>query len=388
MELSSEDCLHDPVGQLPPEISSEIFILCLDDYPDLQAQSCPTLLLTVCRAWAAVALATPALWRRMRVAARYAGRTPFQERIMHAWFQRAGTSPLSLCLEGSWTRENTEIVREYATRIEELETKFTISSPLTVLIREGELPALKTLKLWGGFSTNEAVEVLRTLPHLVECTFDALRFRTPFDGAAPLVHFNMQHFHVGGVGDILQGINMPNLATLSLSTQFVALAQLVSFLRRSTPPLRDVLLGWHELGAPVVAMQAQLVNECCSLLPMLQTLEVIVDRINALSILTVLADSAHLVPNLCTLTVRLHDWSPTAAVVEFYEQLLAVVLARRSTLRKIRVFHAEAGSTDSSPVQTVIGTLQVLDGLDVRVEDGKTRDSTDSDTDPDASVEY
>ncbi|KAJ7641734.1 hypothetical protein FB45DRAFT_1054168 [Roridomyces roridus] len=379
MELSSEDCLHDPIGHLPPEISSEIFIHCLDDYPDLQAQSCPTLLLTICRAWTAVALATPSLWRRMRVVDDYAGRSPFRERTMHAWFQRAGTSPLSLCLEGSWNRENTEIVREYAARIEELETKFSISSPLPVLIREGELPALKTLKLWGGFPSNDAMEVLRILPHLVECTFDALRFKAPFDGVLPLVHSNMQHFHVGGVGDILQGITMPNLATLSLSTPAVPLAELVSFLRRSTPPLRDMLLGCHEPGAPVATMRAQLVNDCFYLLPMLQTLEVIVDRINALSILTVLANSPRLVPRLSSFTVRLYGLSASTEVVEIYEQLLVVVLARRDTLRKICVFHAEAGSTDSSTVQTAIGALRVSDDLDVRVEDGESVDTDGSD---------
>ncbi|KAJ7098690.1 hypothetical protein B0H15DRAFT_771928, partial [Mycena belliarum] len=58
------DSLVYPVLTLPPEITSGIFIHCLDRGPNnsMECREAPMLLLHVCRAWRDVAVSTPALW--------------------------------------------------------------------------------------------------------------------------------------------------------------------------------------------------------------------------------------------------------------------------------------------------------------------------------------
>ncbi|KAJ7482975.1 hypothetical protein B0H11DRAFT_1208748 [Mycena galericulata] len=58
--------VHDPMRRLPPEIASEIFILCLRDSDSErrrpQPSEAPLLLLNICSYWKAVAESTSALW--------------------------------------------------------------------------------------------------------------------------------------------------------------------------------------------------------------------------------------------------------------------------------------------------------------------------------------
>ncbi|KAJ7664373.1 hypothetical protein DFH06DRAFT_919843, partial [Mycena polygramma] len=57
--------MRDPMARLPLELSSEIFLQCLplEQYsrkPDVATS--PMLFMSVCNAWTAIALSTPALW--------------------------------------------------------------------------------------------------------------------------------------------------------------------------------------------------------------------------------------------------------------------------------------------------------------------------------------
>ncbi|KAJ7149603.1 hypothetical protein C8R46DRAFT_862664, partial [Mycena filopes] len=60
------DSYHYPVLDLPTEIICEIFLRFLPIYPlrpPLTGPGSPTVLTQVCRAWRAIALSTPSLWR-------------------------------------------------------------------------------------------------------------------------------------------------------------------------------------------------------------------------------------------------------------------------------------------------------------------------------------
>ena len=87
-----------PVLTLPNEITSEIFICFLPDYPatpPLTGLASPTTLTHVCRQWRAVALATPVLWRAIKF---HTGRTTHAQirRISDEWMKRAGSCSLSI----------------------------------------------------------------------------------------------------------------------------------------------------------------------------------------------------------------------------------------------------------------------------------------------------
>ena len=60
-----------PILTLPPEITAEIFLRCLDDSLAEDRQmtfgNAPLILLLVCKAWADVARSTPRLWRALKL---------------------------------------------------------------------------------------------------------------------------------------------------------------------------------------------------------------------------------------------------------------------------------------------------------------------------------
>ncbi|KAJ7708533.1 hypothetical protein B0H16DRAFT_1261004, partial [Mycena metata] len=59
------DSITYPVLTLPPEITSEIFLLCLPDERTtgvVDPREVPLLLAHVCRAWRQIAISLPALW--------------------------------------------------------------------------------------------------------------------------------------------------------------------------------------------------------------------------------------------------------------------------------------------------------------------------------------
>jgi hypothetical protein len=91
------DAYKYPVLTLPNEITSEIFLHFLPSYPTpppLTGIHSPTFLTQICRKWREIALATPAIWRAIRLTD---SRISYEQRgqISEAWMTRSGTSPLS-----------------------------------------------------------------------------------------------------------------------------------------------------------------------------------------------------------------------------------------------------------------------------------------------------
>ncbi|KAF7294191.1 hypothetical protein HMN09_01147500 [Mycena chlorophos] len=88
-----------PVWTLPPELLSEVFVHCLNEDAWLDPEDAPLVLMRVCRLWAQVAAATPALWRALRLCL---GDWDDDELlgIMQTWFCSGRKTPLKVILAG------------------------------------------------------------------------------------------------------------------------------------------------------------------------------------------------------------------------------------------------------------------------------------------------
>ncbi|KAJ7261949.1 hypothetical protein C8J57DRAFT_1134179 [Mycena rebaudengoi] len=80
-----------PILTLPPEITSEIFIHCVRGHNNLRG---PLLVATVCKAWRAIALTTPAIWSEFH--GPWFGGGGSLANMLQCWLPRAGSRPLTL----------------------------------------------------------------------------------------------------------------------------------------------------------------------------------------------------------------------------------------------------------------------------------------------------
>jgi hypothetical protein len=105
MALNSSTQLLTINERLPPEIMSEIFILCttvkmrsLDDFDFEQdiSTSSQLSLIYVCRLWRSIANSTPALWTSLRIYIPLNYRTNQSIQDIQQWISRSGQLPLSI----------------------------------------------------------------------------------------------------------------------------------------------------------------------------------------------------------------------------------------------------------------------------------------------------
>jgi len=149
--------------RLPPEIMSEIFILCttvkmrsLDDL-DLEQDILQLSLTYVCRLWHSIANSTPALWKSLRIYLPLDHRTNQSVQDIQQWISRSGQLPLSIqvhhnpslpmTLSGPRLDDVINLVNSYSHRWESL--KITLIPELLSRFRNSSSgPAiLKTLIL-------------------------------------------------------------------------------------------------------------------------------------------------------------------------------------------------------------------------------------------------
>ncbi|KAJ7259421.1 hypothetical protein C8J57DRAFT_499821 [Mycena rebaudengoi] len=102
LELRLYDFTY-PILTLPVEITSEIFISSLPEYPKcppMTGLTSPALLGQVCRQWRDVALHTPRLWRAVMIDVQFNTERAFSAlNTLHNWLIRSADYPLSICLE-------------------------------------------------------------------------------------------------------------------------------------------------------------------------------------------------------------------------------------------------------------------------------------------------
>ncbi|KAJ7356454.1 hypothetical protein DFH08DRAFT_459191 [Mycena albidolilacea] len=161
-----------PVLTLPNEITTEIFIHFLPNYPSwppLTGPDSPTLLAQICREWRGIALVTPALWRAISLSD---PRIPFEHQVhlCNLWLSRSRCSPLSLELCGLTIDplRTTELVSALVSHRPRWERLVVYDFSLSrLLAMDGPMPLLRTLELYtddrhNGVSFLEA-PLLRTV---------------------------------------------------------------------------------------------------------------------------------------------------------------------------------------------------------------------------------
>ncbi|KAJ6544587.1 hypothetical protein DFH09DRAFT_1282294 [Mycena vulgaris] len=379
----------DPMARLPFEISSYIFTQCLPSSPHPDPLSAPTLLLTICRSWTNIALATPALWTSIQVEF---PRAHGFEHLFDAWLKRAGTRMTSISLRGQLPRAVAVVVKEHAVQVQSLELYLRSGGTLQQII--GSFSSLKTLKIahaqdhrdedeaYFSGDASGCVELMRAAPNLVECIFDGLYYGQDYGqdipedlyGTGPFTHTSLRHLRLGG-GDfqfstaaILSHLTLPALKTLYISHFDIPHHAALSFLTRSSPPLQSLFMPTHNVDWSAHST----ISSYFRLLPSLTDLELVCGYCSEhkFPFLRVLSISDNFLPKLSNLTIRDLFLDGTG-----YENLVSV-LSVRSALghSKIQSFRLDHRSEDELDASIIVALRQlVADGMDIHISTRDTR---------------
>ncbi|KAJ6490748.1 hypothetical protein C8R47DRAFT_458336 [Mycena vitilis] len=171
------NALADPMARLPLELSSDIFALCVPDFPHPCRVEAPVTFLRVSRAWRTVALSSAPLWTALLIPSTRSDKLPDS---VHSWFARARDLPLSLSVQGPADKAIQLLVRKYASRLRNLQTP----CPRGMLLEKTTTPWFPSMKILAiDHSLHHArsydmdlrspcFPLLHNTPNLVECTLD------------------------------------------------------------------------------------------------------------------------------------------------------------------------------------------------------------------------
>lgn len=290
---TSTGCLI--LANLSDEITSEIFLHCLDPFPSYPGSTAnprrlPMLLLHVCRTWKSIALATPGLWTNLNLEFDRIPQALFDggnlERFIDDCVARTANLPLSLHLVAGYRRRE-EVARRIPAILQQLSSRIQVLnlSVLTEHIPENAagFPRLRSLVVKFGYehdlariagkpirtfatapqlrqvemycraapshfvipwtnvvvfhiervSSKECADVLRAAPSLIECTFYSLQFDPD---TLAVSHPGLKSLTCS-VDPFLQFLTLPALQRLELSYSDGEEAHLPPFLSRSSASL-------------------------------------------------------------------------------------------------------------------------------------------------------
>ncbi|KAJ6558215.1 hypothetical protein B0H19DRAFT_1070757 [Mycena capillaripes] len=382
------NAILDPMVRLPLEISSEIFLQSLPPFPEPGTRNLPQLLLNVCNAWTDIVLFTPSLWTAIKITFPC---TRGLEDSLRAWLQRAGNHPLSISLVGPETfdRSVMGIIWEHGQQLQHLQMcykeederiNFGVDDRIDFLGGQspGPLPLLKTLRIsgltrlqydWQGYSGPQFLQLLDLAPNLIECVFDGvepvLDVRTT---AKKLVLPCLHRLMFGGGYEtypssddgLLKSLTLPALETLSLRN--ISGGDLFAFLKRSSPPLKQLVMDTAGSGVSVMQLQ-----DCLHLVPTLADLKVWQPHSRLMTELSAaLASSSSLLPNLHTLRImdlyRSDEFDPDA----FWETLLRALSARRT---RLQIVHIQLSIGTGEPPADILAAFRalVVDGIQIYI---------------------
>ncbi|KAJ7727244.1 hypothetical protein B0H16DRAFT_259478 [Mycena metata] len=247
------NAIRDPVARLPLEISSEIFLGCLTSPRKPGAHVAPLLFLNICNAWTDIALSTPALWDTIELNFRGAD-------CLRSWVPRAGRRTLTVALNRGLDHSVAAILGQYATQLKHLTLGEEVDDELYTLAAAVEsFPHLDALLIdclsdeygdFGAFHSSAVLELLRLAPNLVELAFDSLQILnngTHFGPGDKLILSRLKSFKSSELKNaerILPCLITPALDTLVLPYASICDADLSLFLRRSSPPLKKLVLDY------------------------------------------------------------------------------------------------------------------------------------------------
>ncbi|KAJ7640387.1 hypothetical protein DFH06DRAFT_1052805 [Mycena polygramma] len=350
----------DPVARLPVEISSEIFLQSLPSFAERKpsVQYTPILLLRICHAWRNIALLTSELWSGIQITFP-SGYAPGFEEGVQTWLRRASNRPLSVSLRGPGGFEPgaTDIVWRHAQQIERLDLCYQKEDEsddegedfdeddfyMIDLLggTPGSLPSLKALAIRGLTSLREnheytgaqILKLLRLASNLVECSFESVSPIDCFHCGEQLAIPTLRQLSFGeGDSDenILNYLSLPGLEVMSLSLYDTSISNLLSLLKRSAPPLRELVMK-VDPGEDFTPL-----DQCLRLVPTLEKFQMWRTGSPILQqILTALAESPSLLPRLHSLTITVlnHNLNSSAC----WTALLLALSSRRAHVRDVHV---------------------------------------------------
>ncbi|KAK7028358.1 F-box domain-containing protein [Favolaschia claudopus] len=364
--LREMNAVLDPFARLPLEISSEIFVHCVDKpAANPGALQVPLLLLNICHSWTNLALSTTNLWTTIDVTFPCSRGL---KRLLPIWFQRARNRKLSVCLSNGKFHGDLDVldvVWNHGQQLKYLELRQApddeLNAPEPIDIWGGRTPlplsSLTTLVI-GGMVKGQLVSLpiirlLRLAPNLLECFIDATRVPLFFTDP-DLMHLTLRRLVVGKPGKRL--LSLPFLEALSLPMIEVDDHALIEFFKRSSPPLRELVLG----NAPAF----DTLKECLHLVPDLQTFEIWwqIGSAEATLFFKALIDSPTLLLNLKTLIIHLYNAPAGESVSEsFWTTFCAGVrtrAAQHSTC--IRIFRKRNLNASSTPPSDALSAFKEL----------------------------
>ncbi|KAF7374306.1 F-box domain-containing protein [Mycena sanguinolenta] len=154
-----------PVLTLPNEMVSDILVHCLPPYPScppLIGVSSPTSLTHICRKWRTIALATPELWRAIRVD----DVSSFHRSASEVWAKRSRSLPLSVNIEIHRSHEINLPLLAHRAHWEHL--TLSVVTPIILTI-DDPMPLLRHLEL-TQYNMASSFE-LRDAPQLCSVVF-------------------------------------------------------------------------------------------------------------------------------------------------------------------------------------------------------------------------
>ncbi|KAJ7302355.1 hypothetical protein DFH08DRAFT_945691 [Mycena albidolilacea] len=360
----------DPVARLPLEISSEIFLQSLDaPFPEPGALHISMLLLSICSAWTDIALATPALWVASHITFPCALGL---KKLLPIRFKRAHNRSLSVSLSGvPFDQDVLSVIWKHGQQLQHFEMRKGDDGAARGGIwrlwegcSPGPLPSLQTLAIRGWnsedyiFSFRQISELLHMSPNLTECILCDLEIVDDAEAAkADIVLPKLRRLIFGEPGDlpfnnvVFNCLSLPGLEVLSTSLpDKEAWDDLLSFLKRSSPPLRELTVKFDGLGI------SNLPQYLC-LVPDLRRLEVWWPKCHVMEgLFAMLAESPSLVPNLDTLVI--HD--PEFLSGSFWTALSRTLAARRTQLHIFRLEVSDPLSASEMPAPSHIDAFREL----------------------------
>ncbi|KAJ7643560.1 hypothetical protein FB45DRAFT_278014 [Roridomyces roridus] len=357
----------DPMGRLPLEIATDIFKQCLPSTPTFDNyKATPAVLTEICRAWRKLAISTPTLWTSISDA----GVPPEKfSSFFRTWGLRTKGLPLSVRLHKSLTAPDQYSLHSFARRVRTLEVHSPRDGGLRGIAgyRFSDLKSLKVTRCmvdydWVPFHNARAsARLLACAPNLEECTFVNLRFTDDIhsdpttDVATPLTHASLKRLQLGASqaptypsdlcsSVILQYLTLPALESLCISDLDIAPEDVVSFLTRSSPPLRSLYLSSEHYEDGEIEHYLRLV-------PNLTDLDIRYEDEFATPLLWVFRDANDLLPNLRSLTMR--GVSVTEAD---YACVVNILQNRRETLGRFSLIVDDADVVIDGPHADVLHT--------------------------------
>ncbi|KAG2132899.1 uncharacterized protein EDB93DRAFT_1175298 [Suillus bovinus] len=286
--INSHERLRLALWRLPTEILSHIFVSCLpEDKYLLPASRLPPILLTrICRRWREVAVGTPGLWCRLRLAVEH---NDWQKRAFcyDAWLKRTQDHPLSLALRcyDNWTPLVQSLLRPYIHRISSLDIDFQrVEQPECVFkdfsaLQELIIPNPITFKLLSSFAPFEIsidrqdafLHLLRLCPNLSSLTNHVAFFQNK--SLKPFTHPKLESLRLYGnpwicrepLWGMFSALSLPNLRVLHVwNTSTWPHEEFKMFLERSACPLESLVFG----GIVITTVEQRV--EYVALVPLLQ----------------------------------------------------------------------------------------------------------------------